>query len=232
MFGTNSMVYAARSLREIGIVDAIGYLKMYRRLRSTLAERIQPLRRHAGKSKPGLGSEKYLDTDFYALVNLLRTFLLGLHRNKRRLRILDLGTGMGYFPFICSLYGHEAAGLDVDTTDLYNESVEMLGITRFTQALHAGQPMRVPGKWDLITAFMICFNGHKTEHLWGVAEWRRFLHNVKKHNLTEGGSIYLSFNAESEDVPIDPELVAYFTSRGASKRGMAITIGPAYEFEK
>lgn len=219
-----------RTSRDAGVADGTRLLLEYLRKRRTLQKRVQSVQTKYHNPNPGLGAEKYLDTDFYTLLNLQRYFTLGLHRTKRRLRILDLGTGMGYFPYVCSLYGHDAAGLDIDSTPLYNEATVALGVTRFTEKLEARRPIAVPGKWDLITAFMICFNGHKTPELWGVTEWNKFLHNIHLHNLAEDGRVFLSFNAESENEPIAPELTRNFVTRGALRNDNEILLGPHYQF--
>src|SRR5687767_13313295 len=71
--------------------------------------------RYRDAEPPPHGYSKYLDIRFWMARSLTEFFLLRLDRQKS-LRILDIGTGAGYFPYICSFYGHKVVALDLDTT--------------------------------------------------------------------------------------------------------------------
>jgi hypothetical protein len=78
-------------------------------------------------------------------------------------------------------------------------------------------------KFDLITAFMICFNGHKSPHLWGKKEWEFFLQDVDQQ-LTPNGQICLGFNRENNGQFFSEELREFFESRGAVVRANEVLL--------
>ena len=72
-------------------------------------------------ANPGISYQKYMDIDYWLFENLRRAYVLGLHKMTGKIAILDIGTGPGYFPFICGFYGHDAEALDVPDNEMYNE---------------------------------------------------------------------------------------------------------------
>lgn len=170
--------------------------------------------RHAGSAR-GHGYSKYTDVAGQMRDKLLLVRRLGLHKGPPR-RILDLGTGAGYFPLLCRAYGHAVAATDLDDNPLYNDMVEALGIERRVHRILAGQPLPdMGGPFDVVTAFQVCFNGHKSPQLWRAAEWRAFLEDVARNHLAPGGRIILGLNAEEDGRCLTPELLAMFRGLGA-----------------
>jgi len=146
--------------------------------------------------------------------NLRRVRQLGLDSGRRQ-RILDLGCGAGYFLYICQWLGHDALGLDIDQVPMFGEMIALLGLTRviwrvqpFVRLPRLGQP------FNLITAFMICFNGHKSASLWERAEWNFFLDDLGTQ-LAPGGRICLGFNQEADGKCYSEDLRQFFAHRGA-----------------
>src|ERR1051326_3821782 len=76
-----------------------------------------------------------------------------------------------------------------------------------------GSPPRL-GKFDVVTAFLICFNRHKQRDVWGVPEWEFFLDDLAKH-LTRRGRVWLELNQEYDGTFYTPELKQFFQKRGA-----------------
>lgn len=143
---------------------------------------------------------------------------LGLHRSAPQ-TILDIGTGHGYFPYVCSSLGHRTVAVDVDWTPLYNDLTQALGIERIVHEIRGKQPLpALPAKFDLITAFMICFDGHKgkSESLWGVEQWQYFLHDLRRIAASGGARLVLSFNIEYDGTFYPKAVGEYFASIGAS----------------
>ena len=129
--------------------------------------------------------------------------------------MLDLGSGAGYFLYIAQLLGHSGLGLDMDRLSMFREVTRLLGVRRVVQQIEAFRPLPDFGqKFDLITAFMICFNNHKMPDLWKVPEWDFFLDDLAKH-LTPRGRVWLELNQEYDGTFYTPELKAYFQKRGA-----------------
>ena len=130
---------------------------------------------------PGADWPKYLDLDRWIGVNIRRIRQLELDVARPK-RILDLGCGAGYFLYIAQLLGHSGVGLDMDRLSMFREITRLLGVRRVVQQIQAFRPLPSFGqKFDVITAFMICFNNHKMPGLWGVPEWEFFLDDLAKH---------------------------------------------------
>lgn len=163
------------------------------------------------------GWSKYLELDQWIEVNLGRVRELSLDRGPRR-RILDLGCGAGYFLAICQQLGHEVIGLDLDRVPMFREMTEALGVTRVVSRVQPFVPLPDLGaRFDLITAFMICFNDHKSANLWGVEEWDFFLDDLARL-LAPAGRVCLELNRESDGTHYTRELKELFEQRGAEIR--------------
>ena len=174
----------------------------------------EAIRRRHAIDNPGEAWPKYLNLPLWMTKNLRRVRELGLDSGARR-RILDLGCGAGYFAYICQWLGHEVLGLDIDEVPMFGEMVALLGLNRVICRVRPFQSLpRLGQKFDLITAFMICFNGHKSPGLWGANEWEFFLDDLETH-LAPGGGICLAFNREADGRFYGQELRDYFERRGA-----------------
>jgi SAM-dependent methyltransferase len=169
--------------------------------------------RYAG-SNPTDDWRKYLDLDRWITINIRRIRDIELDFARRK-RILDLGCGAGYFLYIAQLLGHTGFGLDLDRIPMFAETTSLLGVRRVIQRIRAFHPLPdLGGKFDLITAFMICFNSHRRPNLWGVAEWSFFLDDIAKH-LAPRGRVWLELNREGDGTLYTPELKEFFQKRGA-----------------
>jgi len=174
----------------------------------------EQIRRRYAVTDPGADWPKYLDLDRWIGVNIRRIRQLELDVARPK-RILDLGCGAGYFLYIAQILGHSGVGLDMDRLTMFGEITRLLGVRRVVQQIHAFHPLPNFGqKFDVITAFMICFNDHKMPGLWGVPEWEFFLNDLAKH-LTPRGRIWLELNQEYDGTFYTPELKEFFQKRGA-----------------
>ena len=165
-------------------------------------------------ANPGADWPKYLDLDRWIEINIrrIRELELDLSRPKH---ILDLGCGAGYFLYIAQLLGHRGIGLDIDRVAMFRDITRLLGVRRVVQRIDALRPLPDFGqKFDLITAFMICFNNHKMPDLWKVPEWDFFLDDLAKH-LKPRGRVWLELNQEYDESFYTPELKKFFQKRGA-----------------
>jgi SAM-dependent methyltransferase len=130
----------------------------------------EQIRQRYAVENPGEHWEKYLDLDCWIEINIrrIREVELDLARPKR---ILDLGCGAGYFLFIGQLLGHTGTGLDMENVTMFGEIARLLSVRRVVWRIHAFTPLPdLGGKFDLITAFMICFNNHKQPKLGDVPQ--------------------------------------------------------------
>ena len=183
--------------------------------------------RHAFEN-PSVGWTKYLDLKKWIGVNLRRVHELDLDWGRRKY-ILDIGAGAGYFLYVCKWLGHHPLGLDIDEVPMYAEMTRMLGLQRVLWRVKAFEPLPdFERKFDLITAFMICFNGHKSPSLWGSSEWSFFLDDLQTR-LNPGGRILLRFNREEDGSFYTENLRRFFSERGAEIHQQRVTFRPALE---
>ena len=185
--------------RVIDTIDPVGF---------------EQIRRRYAVADPGADWPKYLDLDRWIGVNIrrIRQLELDLARPKR---ILDLGCGAGYFLYIAQLLGHSGVGLDMDRLPMFREITRLLGVRRVVQRIQAFRPLPNLGqKFDVITAFMICFNNHKMPGLWGAPEWEFFLDDLGKY-LRPRGRVWLELNQEYDGTFYTPEVKVFFQKRGA-----------------
>jgi SAM-dependent methyltransferase len=186
----------------------------------------QSIHNRYAADNPGMGWRKYLDLNRWIAINLLRVQALELDWGRRQ-SILDLGCGAGYFLYICQWLGHRTLGLDIDDVPMFDEMFRALGLQRVISRIEAFQPLPAFGrKFDLITAFMICFNGHKRPALWGPKEWTFFLDDLATR-LKPGGRIRLGFNRENDGSFYTRELRRFFIDRGAEIDQHRVTLRPA-----
>ena len=175
---------------------------------------------------PGDEWPKYLEIERWMEINLKRVRDLGLDLGGRK-RVLDIGSGTGYFLYICQYLGHDVLGIDVDDERGFTEMVELLGVKRLIHRVEAYQPLPNLGpKFDVITAHMICFNGHKSDKLWKIPEWEFFLDDLAERQLVPGGQVCLELNREYDDSLYTPELKEYFEARGAEIHTQRVLFNP------
>jgi hypothetical protein len=149
--------------------------------------------------------------------------VLGLHRTPP-LRILDIGSKAGMFPFIACHYGHDAWASDLPEVLARQPNASLLELLRVQTVplkVEAFKPLPILGRrFDLITGFRTRFHsrypwetGREHEEHWGVPEWDFFLRDLAVNQLTEQGRIYFMLNRLQEvgrrpEVP--PALGTYF----------------------
>ena len=188
------------------------------------APRFAAIRARYHDVDPAPGSSKYLDLPRWIRVAVSLARGMNLHR-RRACDVLDLGTGCGYFPFVCRHYGHRPRAIDLGDNDLYNEVIELLGIDRRTCAIEAGVALpRFETRFDWVTAFMICFNNHGRNDLWGPAEWEFFLGDVVGNLLKPDGHLLLHFNPERDGRFMSPEIEKVFVRAGGSVDGGRVSL--------
>lgn len=212
---TYHLSFIRRHVRQHALANCAIAYRHYGRTRRQLKERLGPLvdKYYTGNPQNTVDASKFLNLQVWTLETLTRVIRLNLHQTKGQ-RVLDIGTGCGYFPYLCRQFGHDAECVDLDTEPLYNESVAALGLKRHVRRIQQFESLDIEGKFDLITAFMICFNEHKQPGLWHIDEWKYFVTDMEVR-LNPGGAIYLSFNTETPTEPVSRELLRYFESRGA-----------------
>jgi SAM-dependent methyltransferase len=197
-------------------------------LRSQSAEGLRSLtpRPQAAKAVKTIAASKFLDVDHWLRINLVRAAALGLNRKTAK-RVLDLGAGPGWFLAVCRFYSHEVQGFDLPYCEICPEDsavyVELNRALRVAPDIHRGRitafsPVEIDGEFDVITAFLICFNNLKSKGTWQAAEWRFFLEDIKRH-LRPRGILRLQFNPDEQRFPrylfFDAETRELFRQHGS-----------------
>jgi SAM-dependent methyltransferase len=169
----------------------------------------------ARHSSEGYDSYKYFDKQLWLRSKMMRAIELGLDKSAQA-SVLDLGCGAGYFLYCCKYLGHNVQGIDLPDYEFYRDMIALFGISRTGFRIEAFKNLPVLNRrFDVITAHQICFNGHKTEKLWGVDEWDFFLGDLDENYLNPGGTIALEFNEEPSIGFYTKEVGKYFESRSA-----------------
>jgi SAM-dependent methyltransferase len=163
----------------------------------------------------GYDSYKYFDKQLWLRSKMMRAIELGLDKSAQA-SVLDLGCGAGYFLYCCKYLGHNVHGIDLPDYEFYRDMIALFGISRTGFRIEAFKNLPVLNRrFDVITAHQICFNGHKTEKLWGVDEWDFFLSDLNENYLNPGGTIALEINEEPSIGFYTKEVGKYFESRSA-----------------
>ena len=150
-----------------------------------------------------MDARKYLHVNSWLRVSILRAAKIGLH-NGKRLSVLDLGCGTGLFVHVCRAWGHNALGLDrplaeMPRTDraVFEFVNKALDVPVHRATIGDSHAISLPGTFNLITAWSVCFNRHRSDDEWGAAEWALFLARAAMH-LTREGSVYLALNPNAD----------------------------------
>ena len=105
----------------------------------------------------------------------------------RTLRVLDLGTGTGFFAFVFAAEGHEAIGIDLtpDMIERARETIDILGLDATFRIMDAEHPEFEPESFDvLVTRNLTWTLPHLTE---AYREW---------YKLLKPGGVLINFDAD------------------------------------
>lgn len=164
---------------------------------------------------------KYLDVNKWLTLNIRYAKELGLIGEPPR-SVLDLGCGGGFFLVVCRTLGAKVLGVDLDKDLVLNEMIRLFRLERVAWRIRAF--VKLPDfkrKFDLITAFMICFNFPPRHPYWGPRQWHFFIDDMADRLLPEG-RLLLSLNKQPDGKEYDDVLKAYFESRGGVVTGKRI----------
>lgn len=171
---------------------------------------------------------KYLDVEKWLALNVRYAHELGLVTNPPR-DVLDLGCGSGFFLYVCKRLGARVQGMDLDFDPIFNDLVNLFGVPRL------GLPVRkqVPlpdfdgRKFDLITAWMICFNDFdKPDEMWVAEDWA-FLLDDLAGRLTPDGRIVFSLNKQLDGKLYSEEIERMFAARADLMDGKRLIFSKA-----
>jgi cyclopropane fatty-acyl-phospholipid synthase-like methyltransferase len=211
------MLFATAGRLQYSISDIPNFLRA-RTLAAKADASIDQSKFHeviARHSSEGYDSYKYFDKQLWLRSKMMRAIELGLDKSTQS-SVLDLGCGAGYFLYCCKYLGHNVHGIDLPDYEFYRDMIALFGLSRTGVRIEAYKNLPVLGRrFDVITAHQICFNGHKTEKLWGVNEWDFFLNDLEENYLNPGGVVALEFNEEPAIGFYTKELRKFFESKSA-----------------
>jgi hypothetical protein len=187
---------------------------------------LERLRLRYENASPAPGYSKYLDIATYLAVHVRYARQLGLASAvPGQRRVLDVGTGAGYFPLVCRHYGHTAVAIDLDTTPMYNELVRLLGIDRVVWRIEPYVALPAfPQRFDVVTAMQIKFDGKGAGGRWGADEWLFLLRDLADHVSHADGQVFLGFNADASGRSLPDELGRFFARHGGHIDGWSVRL--------
>lgn len=152
------------------------------------------LRKNARERSNTLNMLKYFNITEYLALQVKRALYLGI-AEKRDPSILDIGTGFGYFPYVCTFLDGDVHAVDIPGHVLFDEMTNFFNIKKTHFRINALQPLPDFGqKFDIITGFQVAFNRYSAIKPWGAKEWDYFLKHLIDKHLNENGVIYLEPN--------------------------------------
>lgn len=176
--------------------------------------------RHKYPYQPGSPQiNRFEDIVYWIDINVERAQDLWLDRTPP-LRILDLGSGAGYFLYVCKYFGHEVLGFDTDSEPLFGATTQLLGVPRLIGRIARQTPLPDLGqKFDLVTGHRICFHriGKVRDGVeWSPTDWKFFIDDIRSRFLEPNGRLLLDFNPRPNGSSFfTPELRKFFASEGA-----------------
>lgn len=134
---------------------------------------------------------KYLEVDPQLSEKTDTAMSLNLHSQKR-LKMLDISTGAGYFPYISRFLGHDITVTD-EPSDIYDDMlVKFFNITgRISHSFPDCNFTKLPsdiGTFDMITAMSV-----SPMSFWGSSMWEDFIKDSFDH-LNKNGILFIAPN--------------------------------------
>jgi SAM-dependent methyltransferase len=162
---------------------------------------------------------RFEDVVYWIDINIERAQDFWLDRSPP-LRILDLGSGAGYFLYVCKLFGHHVLGFYTDNEPLFRATIALLDVPRVVGRIERQTPLPdLHQTFDLVTAHRICFHriGRVRDGVeWSPADWEFFINDVRANVLNEYGRLLLDYNPRPDGSSFfTPELRDFFLSQGA-----------------
>lgn len=162
---------------------------------------------------------RFEDVAYWIDINVERAQDLWLDRTPP-LRILDIGSGAGYFLYVCKFFGHHVLGFDTDNEPLFGATIALLDVPRIIGRVERQTLLpNLHQNFDLVTAHRICFHriGRVRDRVeWSAVDWEFFINDVRTNLLNEGGRLLLDFNPRPDGSSFfTPQLGESFSSQGA-----------------
>ena len=132
---------------------------------------------------------KYLDAEICLYDACIRAEETGLDKLTGK-RVLDLGCGAGYIPYVYKHFGHVVVGVDARNDPFYIDMAKLLGIDYHVLNIKRKTPACCGlGRFDYVTAHAVTFDEH-----WCSDDYIYFLNDVSKNILNPSGKLFMSLN--------------------------------------
>lgn len=131
------------------------------------------------------GVKKYIQEKLSVAHNL------NLHTEKNK-TLIDFGTGAGWFPYICKMYGHDCIGTDVLERPDYQPIYEFFNISVIDELIYPNTNIKLNDKFDNIVSLRSFFPNRP--RVWELDEWKFFINDIPRI-LNDSGSLYLGCNS-------------------------------------
>lgn len=143
---------------------------------------------------------KFLDLAYWMEVKFDHACKFGLDQAPP-MRILDIGSGIGNFLYICRYFGHDVLGLDIGKVAIYDDLFALLDLPRVIGRVDAFTALPDLGRrFDLVTAFLVVFDKKPGRSgNWHEPEWTYLLRDLAGHQLTETGQVLLKISLKNYD---------------------------------
>lgn len=163
-------------------------------LASLEIDKLLEIRTGAREKIDNLHYLKYFNVEGYIWEHLQRVVFLGLHNGYKD--VLDIGTGFGYFSYICMFFNNRVKATDLPGIQLFDEVTNFLGVDKVHHRIEPFQPLPDFGvKFDIINAARVAFlMKSNLIDRWGPEEWDFFLEDVVANQLRPGGRLFLDLN--------------------------------------
>ena len=127
----------------------------------------------------------------------------------RPLRVLDLGTGTGFFALVFAAEGHEATGIDLtpDMIDRARQTAEILGLQADFAVMDAEEPDFAPESFDVLVTRNLTWTLPHIEKAY--REWYREEHELPENHAHKLVPEYM----KAENEAITMEVGAYHGPR-------------------
>lgn len=153
-----------------------------------------------------LHTGKYIQKMDLYLSEKMKVFCdLELHK-ETGLRILDIGTGVGLFPWLCKLEGHYCESTFYDYFEFYKDAWHTLDINApFFLEIKCNQAWELPqsSKYDVICAMRTVFDRYPQD--WSVSSWLSFFKGADQH-LNLNGKLLIKTNRVAGTIGSDGDL--------------------------
>jgi len=177
-------------------------------------EKLEELKKRHFREENTVHPPKYLKFEEWVPKNLRRARDAGITPAPPKRKVLDIGSGVGWFLLVARAMGHEVVGLDIEGDPVYRDMMALLEIPRVIHAIQPYQPLpaEIQGL-DLVSAHMTCFNRYRDKRHWGPDEWSFFLKDLRSR-LNPGATIVLELNPRPDGSPMAPDVRRWFQSEG------------------